>query len=167
MNEKKPAVVERKEVSLDVSVPLVGYNCIMPFNVFKIEPVENGKIMHFGYLQGSSVLNQFSCFISTEDITRNSKNVRSYFERLPQPQLVDMPTVLMKPKETVTIARYLNLSRVGTIAEIALIMFPLLATIVKNPDGKKLPITGIPVALLTSSLPIHQMFLMELFKETK
>ena len=118
MNGKKPAVVERKEVSLDVSVPLVGYNCIMPFNVFKIEPVENGKIMHFGYLQGSSVLNQFSCFISTEDITRNSKNVRSYFERLPQPQLVDMPTVLMKPKETVTIARYLNLSRVGTIAAV-------------------------------------------------
>jgi hypothetical protein len=137
----------------------------MCFNRFKVEKLDNGKIVNFAYVVDHADPRELvRVFISNEGLFQMRKSVESYLPSLsgvgdPGEKIEEfgVPERRFSPLFT----NHIRLARSGDTAEIAcyMAMLTFLADEIvgRRKKGSSMPL--VPVALLHSTVPIHYRFI--------
>jgi hypothetical protein len=137
----------------------------MPFNRFKVERADGGRLMSFGYQTPSGVLaGSFCCFISDFDLRQNRERCVKYAEKLTGVSDTEPTTWAPPGGYPLASARFIQLSRADDTAEIMLVSFALHALVRADKPASGVTIATDLVALLCSDVATHRAFILALFE---
>ena len=158
---------EQKEAKLEINLPQGGFPKVMYFNRFRVDRDAEFKLVQFGLIVDTDLVDGYSCILPNDTLQQNEKTLLDYLNRIGRPaESADGTWKGLAGEGHAGVADVITMAHRGGMAETGLFVFSLsAATRSAKPGGENLPILAQPLVLLRSSAELQKQLIEALYEE--
>ena len=159
--------IEQKEVKLEINLPQGGFPKVMYFNRFRVDRDPEFKLIQFGLIVDTDLIDGYSCILPNDALRQNEKSLLDYLNRIGRPAAsADGAWKGLAGEFHASVADVVTMAHRGGMAETGLFVFSLTAaTRLAKPGGSNDPILAQPLVLLRSSHEHQKQLIESLYEE--
>jgi hypothetical protein len=158
--------IEQKEIKVEIGLPPSGFPKTMLFNRFRIEREEGLRLVQFGLVSASALLDSYSCVLPREMLKRNQKSLLEYLNRIGRPAASPAPWKGAAVEKQVDVADIVAMSFRDEMAETCFYVFSFCAASrlgKAEAGGDSMPAQ--PLVLLRCEVELQKQFIAGLYEE--
>lgn len=156
----------QKEIMLQVDLGPVGFPKTLFFNRFRIDRDEGFRLVQFGLVVASDLIDSYSCILSDLTLEQNKAAALGYVNKLSSTGEDVMPWKGVTSGRNADLVDILAMSFRGDVSETALYMFSMCSVSRISPgETSSVTVPSQPMALLRSSTTLQKQFIEGLYNE--
>lgn len=152
---------------MEITLPQGGFPKVMFFNRFRVDHDPEFKLVQFGLIVDTDLVDGYSCILPTDTLKQNEKSLLEYLNRIGRPaESADGAWKGLAGECHAGVADVVTMAHRGDMAETGLFVFSLTAaTRSAKPGTDNLPILAQPLVLLRSSPELQRQLIESLYEE--
>jgi hypothetical protein len=158
---------DQKEVKLEINLPQDGFPKVMYFNRFRVDHNPEFKLVQFGLVVDTDLVDGYSCILPIETLNQNQRSLLEYLNRTGRSnERADGAWKGLTGEFHASVADVITMAHRGTMAETGLFVFSLTAaTRQAKPGAANAPVLSQPLVLLRSSHELQKQLIAALYEE--
>jgi len=154
-----------EQIKLEVALPSAGpFPRVLFFNRFKVEREKDFRLVDFGLLVATELVDGYSCVFPDEALHRNKESLLGYLGRIGRAEKsTETPWKGIQGKRATDVVDVVTMAIRDEMADTGLFAFSLSATMPSKKGGSAGPIPAQPLVLLRSTAEVQKQLIEALY----